>query len=53
MIILPIETEGHEQDALVIVLDADGFARMKEADPAEVVLRQWQEACQPNCVALL
>jgi hypothetical protein len=40
MIILPIETEGHAHDTLVIVLDKGNVERMKLADPAEIPLRQ-------------
>lgn len=40
MMILPIETEGHTHDALIIILGPDNLERMKVADPAEVVLRK-------------
>lgn len=40
MILLPIETEGHKEDAVIIVLDPSQIERLNMADPAEVVLRQ-------------
>lgn len=40
MLILPIETEDHSHDALIIVLEKDNLDRMKQADPAEVDLRK-------------
>jgi hypothetical protein len=36
MLILPIETTDHKEDALVIVLGPDNIERMQEADPCEV-----------------
>lgn len=44
MMILPLETENHEHDALIIVLDPDNLERMKGGDPAEVKLKQLRQA---------
>ena len=40
MLLLPVETPGHIADAVIVVLNDDSLARMAEADPAEVILRQ-------------
>lgn len=40
MLLVPIETPGHLADAVLVVLTDDSLARMREADPAEVILRQ-------------
>lgn len=40
MIILPIESDDHEHDALIVILHDDSLERMTKADPAEIVLRQ-------------
>lgn len=40
MIILPLETEGHRHDVLIVILGPDNLARMKEGDPAELQLKQ-------------
>lgn len=39
MLALPVETPGHVQDFVLIVLTDENLARMKAHDPAEVVLR--------------
>lgn len=39
MLIVPVESPDHTEDALLIVLDDANLARMAVADPAEVVLR--------------
>lgn len=44
MIILPIETEGHRHDALIVILAPDNLARMKQGDPAEVKLSNVRKA---------
>ena len=40
MILLPIESPDHSEDALIVVLEADNLERLKQADPAEIHLRQ-------------
>lgn len=40
MLVLPIETEHHEADVLVVVLGAGNLARMRAGDPPEVKLRE-------------
>src|SRR5262245_14683959 len=39
MFILPLATNDHKNDLLVVVLDSAGMARMRQADPAQVHLR--------------
>ena len=39
MIMIPIETDLHRKDALIIVLGADNLEHMKAADPAEIDIR--------------
>lgn len=36
MILLPIESPGHVDDAIIVVLNDDSLARMAQADPAEI-----------------
>jgi hypothetical protein len=38
MLMIPIQTPGNREDALVIVLDDANIERMKKADPAEIPL---------------
>jgi hypothetical protein len=38
MIVIPIVTQSHTNDALLVVIDALNLERMKAADPAEVTL---------------
>lgn len=38
MLILPIITQGHRRDALIVILGPDNLERMKGGDPAEVKL---------------
>jgi hypothetical protein len=40
MLMIPIETEGHDRDVLVLVLGKTNLERLKLADPAEAVLQQ-------------
>jgi hypothetical protein len=40
MLILPVQTPDHKDDALIVVLGPDNLERMKEGDPAEVQLSQ-------------
>lgn len=40
MILLPIETPDHKNDAVIVILRPDNLERMKEGDPAEISLRQ-------------
>jgi hypothetical protein len=40
MQIIPIETEDHAADMLVVVLDSANLERMKKADPAEVKMKE-------------
>lgn len=40
MLLIPIETVNHTEDALIVVLGASNVERMRAADPAEIVLRQ-------------
>jgi len=44
MLILPLETQDHKQDVVVVILEPANLARMREGDPAEVKLRQVREA---------
>jgi hypothetical protein len=38
MLLLPIETPGHQNDCAVIILDAGNLERMKAADYVDIVL---------------
>jgi len=40
LVIIPIATENHERDLLIVVLGDRSIERMAAADPAEVVVRQ-------------
>ena len=40
MLMLPIQTPNHANDALIVILDDDNLARMAKADPAEINLRE-------------
>lgn len=40
MIIIPIKTDDHKHDMLIVVLDKVNVERMKVADPAEIQLAQ-------------
>lgn len=40
MLMFPIETTDHKNDAVIVVLDPGNIDRLSVADPAEVVLRQ-------------
>lgn len=40
MIVVPIVTENHVRDRLLVILDPESLARMREADPAEVNLAE-------------
>ncbi len=40
MLIVPIESPDHTEDAVLVVLDDENLARMAKADPAEVKLRE-------------
>lgn len=44
MIIIPLETDFHRHDALIVVLGPDNLERMKQGDPAEVQLKQLRQA---------
>ena len=44
MFVLPIKTEGHKRDALIIVLGPENLERMKQGDPAELQLKQLRQA---------
>lgn len=46
MLILPIETENHEADTLLVVLRPDNIKRMETADPAVIKTTQ----CGKNLV---
>lgn len=39
MLIIPIQSIDHTNDALVVILDSDSVDRMGKSDPAEVVLK--------------
>ena len=38
VIAIPVESDGHTKDALIVVLGPDNLERMKKADPAEFAL---------------
>jgi hypothetical protein len=40
MLLIPIETEGHTHDAVIVVLGGANVERMREADPVEIRLRE-------------
>ena len=40
MMMLPIETENHSHDAIILILGKDNLERMKAGDPAEAELRK-------------
>lgn len=40
MILIPIQSPDHKEDALVIILDATNIDRMNVADHAEILLRE-------------
>jgi len=40
MLVIPLMSKDHKYDALILVLGPDNLDRMKQADPAEVVMRQ-------------
>jgi hypothetical protein len=40
VIVIPVETVGHREDMVFVILDAEGFERIRQYDPAEVVPRQ-------------
>jgi hypothetical protein len=40
MILIPIATEGHRNDALIVIINKSNVERMKRADPAEIKLKE-------------
>ncbi len=40
MLMIPMQTFDHKQDALIVVIGPDNLARMKNGDPAEAELRR-------------
>ncbi len=40
MLLVPIQTQNHANDAVIIVLDQNSIDRMAKFDPAEILLSQ-------------
>lgn len=40
MLMIPMQSLDHRKDALIVVLDEAGVERMRQSDPAEVILAQ-------------
>jgi hypothetical protein len=40
MLLIPIQSADHKEDAVIVVIDGVSLERMQKADPAEIVLRQ-------------
>ena len=40
MILIPVETVNHKHDSLIVILGPDDLDRMRQADPAEIKLRE-------------
>jgi hypothetical protein len=40
MFILPLASEDHQEDSLIIVLEAENLERMRQGDPAFVEMKQ-------------
>ena len=40
MMMIPLETEGHEHDALILILSKNNVERLRQADPVEVNLSE-------------
>lgn len=39
MLMIPIQSKNHDNDMLIVIIDDNNVARMKTADPPEVVLK--------------
>jgi|SRR5215831_8102015 len=44
MLLLPVETRNHKHDVLIVIIQPDNLARMREGDPAEVILKDIRQA---------